>query len=61
MTTLLLTGATGFVGTRLIARVLKTTDWNVVALTRQLKVEPEFKRLRWVRHDLLAQAVLRTW
>jgi dTDP-glucose 4,6-dehydratase len=54
MNKILITGATGFVGTRLIARVLESTDWEIVALTRRRDVEPEFPRLRWLRHDLLA-------
>lgn len=54
MNRILITGATGFVGTRLISYVLKHTDWDVVAMTRRQNIEPDFPRLRWLRHDLSA-------
>lgn len=34
MTTILITGAAGFVGHHLVEHVMKTTDWNVVGLAR---------------------------
>ena len=65
MTTILLTGAAGFIGSHLARYILEQTDWTVVALDRldpagdQQRlaplVEQHGKRLRVVWHDLRAQ------
>lgn len=52
--TVLLTGATGFIGNALLGRILTETDWSVVALTRPPVRGKSSVRVRWVLHDLLA-------
>lgn len=65
--TVLLTGAAGFIGSHMIEHILKTTDWNIVAMVRMTQVgnlnrlssietdDPtEFgKRVKIVHHDFI--------
>lgn len=66
MTRILVTGAAGFIGSHLVDRILKTTDWDVTCLDRldhagnlgRLAALPSFERnrhrCRVVFHDLRA-------
>lgn len=65
MTTVLLTGGAGFIGSHCVEHWLKTTDWDIVVLdslsyagdpNRLLDVEPavDWSRVRMLYHDLRA-------
>lgn len=48
--TVIVTGASGFIGTHLLERVLSTTDWRVIAISRRRV--PERHRIEWRQADL---------
>ena len=67
MTTVLLTGASGFVGSHVLRHILANTDWNVVCLvsfrhrgiTDRIRMavagyDDDFKRTKIIKHDLTA-------
>jgi len=67
MTTVLLTGASGFVGSHVLRHILANTDWNVVCLvsfrhrgiTDRIRMavagyDDDFKRVKVLKHDLTA-------
>jgi dTDP-glucose 4,6-dehydratase len=67
MTTVLLTGASGFVGSHALRHILANTDWNVVCLvsfrhrgiTDRIRLavdgyDDDFKRVKVIKHDLTA-------
>lgn len=55
--TLLLTGATGYLGSHLLSTLLHDTDWQVICLVRAADPEQGLARLRQAAHDKGA----RTW
>ena len=67
MKTVLLTGASGFVGSHVLRHILATTDWNVVCLvsfrhrglTDRIRLavsgyDEDFNRVKVIKHDLTA-------